>query len=949
MKRNFKKLLICILIVFVLNNFLIGSFSQNMFSVYAASTGDAVTEGVNKMFGTVVGLFTWPVRLVALSLGLAVDKLMAGVAYIENDSGGVLDDSMLSATLTPFDILSGKIKLLDINFFEIGSNSNSILYKIRTSIAVWYYAMRNIATAILLVILIYVGIRMGLSTVTAEQKATYKKMIIDWVISIAIIFLLHYIILFTLYVNQALVDVIFGTAQSDDISSSLDALAKTAATNMNIEAIAATVVYCMLVFQTFALFVSYFNRMLKLAFLIIISPLITLTYSIDKMGDGKAQALNTWLKEFVFTVLIQPFHAILYMTFINVALQLLVGESSGSTKSIAVSIIAILSINFIKEGEKIVRKIFSFADDNQQTSLAAGMAVASIAASKAKNIGKTTRKAVNGVKNIRTNTANTFAAAQVEAIALGRVLSGKNVDDDGKTQTLEELKSSIRTDINTRKAEKEERKKYGVSQEQNKEAIEARAKELMKANGALTKAEASAQARLAIAKEARKSKKSDAFYKKHPVIRGARGRVKGVQRVFKQSETLRELGKLTNSTIAAGAGLALGSGVYGVTGNISQSVISGVAMYSGTGEFLKSSSSTLKSDVSDRLESLGANGKTEAAIKINDILANASKYEGKDELDKIMKELEKALERAGVNGKIRTNIRNTIEKGAATTPSANISSLVNNALLSNGVTGSHLTTEVMDSTTKLAEFTQQKGIYNTIKQAGDIGLSPDAIVADILKDYDSYTGDFGEVKSDNEFLDDAIRRTENVENREEIFEALDDETIQDFVNNRNEKDLQEFYKTCEKEINKTNQRIDNSLDGEDMTALIARLNQIQMARAMVQDRAFDREIERIRKEYQAALDRATEATEKDAKRALDKELSRLQNEYDTYIGQANSHINRVEIEGTKSSAEYTAHKMALEAQQAEVKRIRKSLRNPNSTGDGTNNGSYRSYRNGSQQ
>ena len=31
-----------------------------------------------------------------------------------------------------------------------------------------------------------------------------------------------------------------------------------------------------------------------------ISPLISITYSIDKIGDGKSQALNTWLKEFIY-------------------------------------------------------------------------------------------------------------------------------------------------------------------------------------------------------------------------------------------------------------------------------------------------------------------------------------------------------------------------------------------------------------------------------------------------------------------------------------------------------------------------------------------------------------------------------------------------------------------------------------------------------------------------
>ncbi len=41
--------------------------------------------------------------------------------------------------------------------------------------------------------------------------------------------------------------------------------------------------------------------------LIIIAPLITITYSMDKMKDGQAQALNTWMREFMFNVLIQPF------------------------------------------------------------------------------------------------------------------------------------------------------------------------------------------------------------------------------------------------------------------------------------------------------------------------------------------------------------------------------------------------------------------------------------------------------------------------------------------------------------------------------------------------------------------------------------------------------------------------------------------------------------------
>ena len=60
--------------------------------------------------------------------------------------------------------------------------------------------------------------------------------------------------------------------------------------------IASTIVYCMMVFQTISFLIMYIKRMLTIGFLIIIAPLITITYAIDKMGDGKSQVLDAWLK-----------------------------------------------------------------------------------------------------------------------------------------------------------------------------------------------------------------------------------------------------------------------------------------------------------------------------------------------------------------------------------------------------------------------------------------------------------------------------------------------------------------------------------------------------------------------------------------------------------------------------------------------------------------------------
>ena len=927
MKKIFKKLLICILIVLVLNNFFIGSASNPFIPVSYASTGDFITG----ILGSVVGLLTLPIRLVAIGIAFAVNTLMAGVAYIEGAEDGTASDEGSHTSLTPYDVLFNKIKLININFFDLdGLSEDSILYKFRTAISLWYYAMRTIASAILLVILIYVGIRMALSTVSAEQKASYKKMMVDWVVSLAIIFVMQYIMLFAIYVNDALVGAIevASAATSTDMSKSIDAIAAIGLKIVAVESIAATIVYCMLVFQTFGLFVSYFNRMLKLAFLTIISPLITLTYSIDKMGDGKAQALNTWLKEYIFTILIQPFHCIIYMAFINVALELLT-DASG-TEAIACSIIAILCVKFIRTAEDLVRKIFAFADDNKDTSLGAGMAVATIAASKAKNIGKSTRKAVNGLKNFGGTAGGTLTNARVEAIALGRMLRGNNVNKStGEKQSFSDVKSDVRTEILDKKAEKVENKKYGVSHKNTEveKEINERAKALQEAG--MNQNEARAQARLAIAKEKRKKNRSEEFNKKHKTISKARGAVNTVRKAAQQSETLRELGNIAKTTAGIGAGLAIGAGYYGASGKGMESFMTGVATFRGTTEFLKSTGKTLRTDVTSRLDSLGASSKAEAASKLNEIIANADKYEGKDELDKIMKELEKALEQASVDGKVKTRIKNTIEKTAALNPSASISSLVNNALVANGIKEHQMTDGLKNSTTKLADFTQSKGIYNAIKNAGELGTSADTFVGDVLKSYIPAGGgiETGGRKTSQEFLQESKNITSNMDGKEEKFIAPDDDTAKEFVDSRNDRDIEEFYKDCEKEMNKIQKDLsDDTLSEREKEALIAELNQVEAAKAKVQDLALERAVEDLRRQYQDLLDEATKATEKDAKKIVDRQLADLQGQYNKYIKEADEQISRKEVEGAKTEAEINTQKIALKQDLANIQTLRGTLK-----------------------
>lgn len=110
------------------------------------------------------------------------------------------------------------------------------------------------------------------------------------------------------------------------------------------------ILYIALVVETVMFSVVYFKRLLQLAFLTMIAPLVAFMYPIDKVGDGKAQAFNTWLKDYIFNVLIQPLHLLIYTIFVTAAMDLF-------AKNI---LYALAVYAFMIVAEKYFKKIFGF-------------------------------------------------------------------------------------------------------------------------------------------------------------------------------------------------------------------------------------------------------------------------------------------------------------------------------------------------------------------------------------------------------------------------------------------------------------------------------------------------------------------------------------------------------------------------------------------------------------
>lgn len=111
-----------------------------------------------------------------------------------------------------------------------------------------------------------------------------------------------------------------------------------------------TFLYLVITIETVVFLYKYLKRVIWLAFLTMIAPLIAVMYLVDKIGDGKAQTFNMWFKEYLFNALIQPLHLLLYTIFLGVSMDLMSNNV----------IYAIVAYGFMIPAEKFFKKMFGF-------------------------------------------------------------------------------------------------------------------------------------------------------------------------------------------------------------------------------------------------------------------------------------------------------------------------------------------------------------------------------------------------------------------------------------------------------------------------------------------------------------------------------------------------------------------------------------------------------------
>ena len=342
-------------------------------------------------------------------------------------------------TISPEEIFEGKILLFNVDFFgkpkeikkaesttEDGKKTITYYYylkdankadtednRVKTSnqdvaadlqgnISKWYVQIRNIVLVCMMIVLLYIGIRILLTSLAGE-KAKYKQFLQDWFVGLILIFFMHYIMTFAVTIVQKITDIVDTSVDSNTyvVKFPVDKDGKivkffnnykmaymiydkdgnqiTSDENGKVkDGDAAFVVYptnvlgslrltlqlqswgagyigyalafvVLVLFTVFFIF-TYLRRVLYMAFLTLIAPVVALTYPIDKMNDGSAQGFTKWFREYMFNLLIQPMHLMLYYILVTSAFDL-------AGKNIIYTLVA---IGFMMPAEKLLRSFFGF-------------------------------------------------------------------------------------------------------------------------------------------------------------------------------------------------------------------------------------------------------------------------------------------------------------------------------------------------------------------------------------------------------------------------------------------------------------------------------------------------------------------------------------------------------------------------------------------------------------
>lgn len=321
------------------------------------------------------------------------EYISTGMQTVSDIGGNVQLSTSSKANVTVENIVYNKIPILDINFFNFEQaggavvDEDGIIYIIKENVAMWYYIFRIIAILIMLIALIYLGLRMAISTV-AEKKAVYKEMLVSWIVGFIIVFAINYVMFAIIHINESFISWVIPEYEDGTELSLYETVRSKAYSLKATTGFAGMIMYIVLVYYSIRFLIMYFKRFLTVTILALMSPFVAVSYAIEKINkNGKGGDIyRNWFKDFLYSVIIQSIHALIYTIFISIILQL-------TEASVIGIFFAFLFLHFMVKMDGILRKIFGLDGKN-----AGKIALGSLASGK--GIVKEAKEYTGGAKKV---------------------------------------------------------------------------------------------------------------------------------------------------------------------------------------------------------------------------------------------------------------------------------------------------------------------------------------------------------------------------------------------------------------------------------------------------------------------------------------------------------------------------------------------------------------------
>lgn len=321
--------------------------------------------------------------------------------FIENLITKVVDQK-----ITIQNLIFNEVDAVNANFFDKSVKGTSVHKIVRQTVNDWYDVFLSLAICLYATALLAVGIKILLSN-SVISSANWKTVSMKWLCGVIMLFTFNQVMKYAFDINEMIVEMIrdnftskgnvtgITIGEKDDFRDSVyefrspeyyskysnslsyggDELNRAyvkrltdygnTADMMRImrayagvtKRIVFVIIWFILLFQLILLLIKYYKRYFVIALLITTFPLVMIQYLLDLIKGQNCKGLSAWMKEFFVNVFTQTIHAIIYAIIAAVCIDRVKEELQTGNGEAMNWFIIIIAINFIFQGEKIVRKV----------------------------------------------------------------------------------------------------------------------------------------------------------------------------------------------------------------------------------------------------------------------------------------------------------------------------------------------------------------------------------------------------------------------------------------------------------------------------------------------------------------------------------------------------------------------------------------------------------------